>query len=259
MASRKEEKERLRAQRLAAERAAQSGGRRRLYAGYAVAGILTLAVIAGLVAVIASGGGGGTAAADACDNAHIQNTGSFKGLEPDCREGTQESVAPTQYGDLAVSAQKASCQLKLKLPDEGNTHVPNSTRVHYGTVPPTSGNHNPVPISDGAYSTPVTSDTSKQSNIRNEVHAMEHGRVEIHYAPDLPEDQQLALKGVFDADPDGMLLYPDPDMPYAVAVTAWTNEVVCPEYNPIVLDVIRNFRDQYRGNGPEQQIPVHLG
>src|SRR6266508_152341 len=120
MASRKEEKERLRAQRLAAERSAQSGGRRRLYAGYAVAGILTVAVIAGLVAVIASGGGGGDGAASACDNAHIQNTGSFKGLEPDCRKGTTESVAPTQYGDLAVSAQKAGCQLKLDLPDEGN-------------------------------------------------------------------------------------------------------------------------------------------
>lgn len=259
MASRKEEKERLRAQRLAAERAAQSGGRRRLFAGYVVAGVLAAAVIAGLVAVIAGGGGGGGAAASACDNAHIQNTGSFKGLTPDCRKGTTESVAPAQFGDLAVSAQKAGCQLKENLPDEGNTHVPNSTAVHYGTVPPTSGNHNPVPISDGAYSTPVTSDTSKETNIRNEVHAMEHGRVEVHYKPSLPEDQQLALKGVFDADPNGILLYPDPDMPYAVAVTAWTNEVVCPNFNPVVLDVIRNFRDKYRGNGPEQQIPINLG
>jgi hypothetical protein len=168
-------------------------------------------------------------------------------------------VAPTQFGDLAVSAEKAGCQLKENLPDEGNTHVPNSTPVHYGTVPPTSGNHNPVPISDGAYTTPVTSDTSQQTNIRNEVHAMEHGRIEIHYKPDLPEEQQLALKGVFDADPGGLLLFPDPDMPYAVAVTAWTNEVVCPNYNPVVLDVIRNFRDKYRGNGPEQQIPINLG
>ena len=259
MASRKEEKERLRAQRLAAERASQSGGRRRLMAGYVVAGLLTAAVIAGLVAVIASGGGGGSAAADACSNAHIQNTGSFKDLTPDCRQGTSESVAPTQFGDLAVSAQKAGCQLKENLPDEGNTHVPNSTPVHYGTVPPTSGNHNPVPISDGAYRTPVTSDTSKETNIRNEVHAMEHGRIEIHYKPGLPQDQQLALKGVFDADPDGVLLYPDPDMPYDVAVTAWTNEVVCPNYNPVVLDVIRNFRDKYRGNGPEQQVPINLG
>src|SRR3954471_2935691 len=256
MSSRREEKERLRQQRLAAERAAASTGQRRLIAGYIVAGALALAVVAGLVVVIFSGGGS-NAAADACSNAHIPNTGSFPGLEPDCRTGTPPP--PLQYADLAISAQKAGCQLKLNLPDEGNTHIPNSTPVHYGTVPPTSGNHNPVPISDGAYLTQITSDTSKETNIRNEVHAMEHGRIEIHYKPSLPEDQQLALKGVFDADPDGVLLFPDPDMPYDVAVTAWTNEVVCPNYNPVVLDVIRNFRDKYRGNGPEQQIPINLG
>ncbi|MFL5907989.1 MAG: DUF3105 domain-containing protein [Solirubrobacterales bacterium] len=256
MSSRREEKERLRQQRLAAERAAASTGQRRLIAGYIVAGALALAVVAGLVVVIV-GGGGSNAAADACSNAHIQNTGSFAGLEPDCRTGTPPP--PLQYADLAISAQKAGCQLKLNLPDEGNTHIPNSTPVHYRTVPPTSGNHNPVPISDGAYLTQITSDTSKQTNIRNEVHAMEHGRIEIHYKPTLPENEQLALKGVFDADPDGMLLYPDPDMPYDVAVTAWTNEAVCPHYNPVALDLIRNFRDTYRGNGPEQQIPIHLG
>jgi Protein of unknown function (DUF3105) len=255
MASRKEEKERLRAQRLAAERASQSGGRARLMAGYVVAGVLALAVIVGLVAVVTSGGGGG--GADACSNAHIQNTGTFKGLTPDCRKGTPPPAI--HYGDLAVSAQKAGCQLKLNLPDEGNTHVPDSTPVHYRTVPPTSGNHNPNPISDGAYTTPMTDDTSKSPNVRNFVHSMEHGRIEIHYKPTLPESQQLALKGVFDADSPGMLLFPDPNMPYAVAVTAWTNEAVCPAYNPLVLDVIRNFRDTYRGNGPEQQIPINVG
>ena len=74
MASRKEEKERLRAQRLAAERAAQSGGRRRLMAGYVVAGILTVAVVAGLVAVIASGGSG-SGTGNSCSEAHIKNSG----------------------------------------------------------------------------------------------------------------------------------------------------------------------------------------
>jgi hypothetical protein len=54
-----------------------------------------------------------------------------------------------------------------------------------------------------------------------------------------------------------MLLFPDPDMPYDVAVTAWTNEAVCPTYNETVLDVIRNFRDTYRGNGPEQ-VPINF-
>jgi Protein of unknown function (DUF3105) len=256
MASRKEEKERLRQQRLAAERAARSTGQRRLIAGYVVAGLLALAVVAGLVVVIVNGGGS-SAEASTCENAHIKNSGgTFRGLEPDCREGTPPPTI--QVADLQISAQRAGCQLKLDLPDEGNTHVPNSTPVDYKTVPPTSGNHNPVPIDDGAYTTPITSDTSKPTNIRNEVHAMEHGRIEIHYKPTLPEAQQLALKGVFDADPNGMLMYPDPDMPYDVAVTAWTNEVVCPNYNETVLDVVRNFRDTYRGNGPEQQIPIDL-
>jgi hypothetical protein len=256
MASRKEEKERLRQQRLAAERAAASKGRSRLVAGYVVAGALTLAVVAGLVAVIASGGGDG-GVGDVCSIAHVKNSGgTFRGLEPDCREGTPPP--PIKVADLQISAQQAGCELKLNLPDEGNTHVPNSTPVKYKTVPPTSGNHNPVPIDDGAYTTPITSDTSKPTNIRNEVHAMEHGRIEIHYKPSLPEAQQLALKGVFDDDPNGMLLYPDPDMPYDVAVTAWTNEAVCPHYNDAVLDVIRNFRDTYRGNGPEQGIPIDL-
>jgi hypothetical protein len=255
MASRKEEKERLRAQRLAAERAAQSGGRARLIAGYVVAGVLALAVIVGLVAVVTSGGGGGSGA---CSNAHIQNTGSFSGLTPDCRKGTPPPAL--QFADLQISAQKASCEVRLNLPDEGNTHVSNSTPVQYRTTPPTSGNHNPVPISDGAYTTPMSANPQTNGmNIRDEVHSMEHGRIEIHYKPSLPESEQLALKGVFDQNPDGMLLYPDPNMPYDVAVTAWTEMAVCPHYNPLVLDVIRNFRDTYRGNGPEQQIPIHVG
>jgi hypothetical protein len=137
--------------------------------------------------------------------------------------------------------------------------VPNSTPVDYKTVPPTSGNHNPVPIDDGAYKTPISPDPNHPGmNIRDMVHAMEHGRIEIHYKPSLPEEQQLAIKGVFDDDPNGMLMFPDPAMPYDVAITAWTNEVVCPNYNPGVLDVIRNFRDTYRGNGPEQGIPIVL-
>src|SRR5262245_24283834 len=136
MSSRREEKERLRAERLAAERAASSTARRRLYAGYVVAGVLAAAVFAGLVVVITSGGGGDDVS-NVCDNAHVVNSGgTFKGLEPDCREGTPPPAI--QYGDLKISADKAGCELRLDLPDEGNTHVPNSEQVQYKTVPPTS-------------------------------------------------------------------------------------------------------------------------
>ncbi len=263
MSSRREDKERLRAERIAAEAREHSQARRRLMAGYFVAGVLGVAVLAGLVVVLASSGGGngGVEASASCDNpdnAHVQSqTGSTEGLELDCREGTPPPEI--QFGDLRESAQKAGCELKLDLPDEGNTHIPDSKPFTYKTNPPTSGSHNPTPIADGAYLTPLSYDTSTSPNVRNFVHSLEHGRIEIQYNPDLPEEEQLALKGVFDEDPGGMILVPNPNMPYAVAVTAWTHLVGCPTYDPIVLDVIRNFRDTYRGNGPEQQIPVNLG
>ena len=55
--------------------------------GYAVAGVLTAAVLAGIVVVIASGGGGSGDKQPAA--AHIDTaTGSVNGVAPDARKGT---------------------------------------------------------------------------------------------------------------------------------------------------------------------------
>lgn len=243
MSSRREEKERLRAERIAAQAHDEAAARRRLMLGYIVAGALTLAVVAGLALVIASSGGGD--GADTPENAHIdQASGDFEGLEPDDREGSPPPAI--QVGELKAAANDAGCQLMEDLPDEGNSHLqPEQEPPAYATNPPTSGNHivTPLQIADGAYTTPP-------EPVRY-VHSLEHGRVEVQYKPNLPEDQQLALKGVFDDDPAGMLLFPNPDMPYQVAATAWTNLLGCPTYNETVLDAIRDFRDTYRGQGPE--------
>lgn len=250
MANRREERERLRAQRLASQ-GRGSSERARLLAGYVVAGILALAVLAGLVVVIASGSDGG-GSAETPDTAHIDPTvGIFERYEPDTREGT--APPPIQFGDLAQSAQEAGCDLRLDLPNEGNGHFGDEGLGNYKTNPPTSGDHYGVPtetasgpVADGAYTT-----TPPESRL---VHAMEHGRIEIRYSPDLPEDQQLALKGVFDDDPGGMIMVPDPDLNdagYVVAVSAWQNYTGCKTYDPLFLDVVRNFRDTFRGNGPE--------
>ena len=48
----------------------------------------------------------------------------------------------------------------------------------------------------------------------------------------------VTVKGVFDEEPEGILLFPDPNMPYDVAVTSWTNLVACPNYDPLVLDLM---------------------
>jgi hypothetical protein len=246
MASRKEEKERLRQSRLEAEKREASEAQRRLMLGYLIAGLLAAAVLAGLVLVIAGSGGGGGGGDAGPEEAHIvPETGTPpEGAEPDAREGATPPAI--QQADLEVAAKAADCELQLNLPDEGNSHLkPSDDPPDYATNPATSGDHivPPLQAADGAYLDPIEP--------VNFVHSLEHGRVEIQYDPDLPEEQQLALKGVFDESPAGMLMFPNPDMPYAVAVTAWTQLAGCDKYNDGVLDVIRDFRDSYRGQGPE--------
>lgn len=249
MASRKEEKERLRQQRLAAERRDAQAARSRLMAGYAIAGLLAAAVVVGIIVVIAGSGSDGGSAADTPENAHIDPTIGVVAADPDDREGTPPP--PVKQARLQQAARAANCQLRLDLPDEGSNHFTNENEGSYDTRPPTSGDHYGTPaeagtgaLADGAY--------ANTPPISRAVHSLEHGRIEIQYSPDLPEEDQLALKGVFDEDPNGMIIFPNRDMPYEVAATAWTNMLGCRSYDgPATLDAIRAFRDTFRGQGPE--------
>lgn len=178
-------------------------------------------------------------------------SGSDNGVAGDERAGTEPPAV--EQGDLDAAAEAAGCVLQLDLPDEGNTHLtPSDPPPDYKTNPPTSGSHIAPPLqqADGAY--------SESPRAVAYVHSLEHGRVAIQYSPDLGEDEQLALKGVFDASPAGMLLFPASGLPDAIAVMAWTQLMSCPSYEgPPTLDAIRAFRDAYRGNGPEP-VPIEL-
>jgi Protein of unknown function (DUF3105) len=249
MTTRREERERIRQERLAAQQAAASSEKRRLYLGYAVAGVIVVAIVAGIVVAIGGSGGGGDGASseDFPELAYVQpNIGAVPDyMEPDGRDGTDPP--PLQQGDLEAAAEAANCDLQLNLDDEGNTHFDDEDRVpNYQTNPPTSGDHYGVlnetasgALADGAYlNTPP---------VARVVHSMEHGRILIQYSPDLSEEEQLEIKGVFEESPQGVLMFPNPDMPYDVAVTAWTQLVGCRDYQgPETLDVIRDFRDIYR-------------
>jgi hypothetical protein len=246
MANRKEERERLRAERLAAERAATGDERKRLILGYFVAGLLGAVVIAGIVVAVMNSGGGAGDEAEVNEAAGIDpTTGAgnlLADLEPDEREGTPPP--PVEQADLEKAAEAAGCELKLGVEDQGNTHLePGSKLPDYDTNPPTSGDHFAENVPDGAYLT--------TPEIGNFLHSIEHGRIQIQYDPGLSEDEQLELKGLFDSDPQGMMMFPNPDMPYEVAATTWVNLIGCKEYTPEAIDALRAFRDQFRGQGPE--------
>ncbi len=244
MASRKEEKERLREERLAAQERESQTAKRRLYVGYGVAGVLAVAVVVGLVIVIASSGGGdGGGDQPSGANIDMQSGTVPNDVEPDAREGT--APADIQQANLATAAKDAGCDLQTDLKDEGNDHVAGGLPYSkYGTNPPTSGDHDPEPLADGDYLTTPP--------VGNFVHALEHGRIEVQYSSKLPESDQLALKGIVDEDAQGMLMFPNDKMPYEVAAVAWTQLLGCKKYEgDKTLDAIRDFRDTYRGNGPE--------
>ncbi len=230
----KSEREKRRQERIESEGSEAGSNRNRLIAGYAIAAAVVLA-IAVVVVVLASGGDSDSAPEG---DAHINlntSVGSTNGVEPDNRAGTVPAAA--KITDLAAAAKAAGCDLRLHLKDEGHNHLPvESPPPDYKTNPPTSGNHVEPPYqqADGAYT-----ETPEEIDY---VHSLEHGRLEIQYAPDLAEKDQLALKGLYDTMYGATLLFPNGKMPYEVAATTWTNLLGCPAYKgAATLDAIRAF------------------
>lgn len=231
MATRKEERERLRQLRVEAEQRDRRAQRKWLLLGYAVVGLIGATVIAGAIVVIIGSSGGG-----AGQGAHVNaESGSTNGVPTDDRSGTPPP--PVKVANLKNAAKQAGCDLRLGLPDEGHNHLAQgASPPNYKTNPPTSGSHVEPPYqqADGAYSkTPEEIDF---------VHSLEHGRMEIQYSPTLPEKDQLALRGLYDTLYGGTLLFPNSEMPYRVAATTWTNLLGCKTYKgSITEDAIRDF------------------
>ncbi len=213
----------------------ESSNPNRLIAGYAIASTVVLAVAA-LVFALASSGDDGDGDVPK-GSAHINLNaaiGSTNGIEPDNRAGT--APPPVKVANLTAAAQRAGCDLRLRLRDEGHNHIPVGSPPEYETNPPTSGDHVDPPYqqADGAYA-----EMPAEIDI---VHTLEHGRLEVMYAPDLPEADQLQLKGLYDTMYGATLLFPNDRMPYEVAATTWTNLLGCPTYEgAATLDAIRAF------------------
>jgi hypothetical protein len=161
------------------------------------------------------------------------DSGITNGIAPDSRAGIEPGEFEEQ--SLQEAAQAAACELRLHLPDEGHDHIPSSVlEPFYNTKPPTSGDHVDEQQADGAYR-----ETPPAVSV---VHSLEHGRLAIQYRPDLPKRAQLELIGLFDSIYGGTLLFPNPDMPYMVAATTWTNLVGCRSHrNALTLAAIQAF------------------
>jgi hypothetical protein len=233
------EREKLRQERIEAEKQASRGDSKRTLLAYGLGAIVVVAIIVGIIVASSSGGdsaGGG--------NAHINGNaefGSTNGVTPDEREGIPPP--PVKQTVLKKAAAEAGCYLQLHLKDEGHEHIPpNSPTPKYKTNPPTSGKHVEPPYqqADGAY--------LEEPEPIDFVHSLEHGRMEIQYAPDLSEKIQRELKGLYDTMYGATLLFPNTEMNYAVAATTWTNLMGCTSWEgQKTIDAIRAFGKQTWG------------
>jgi hypothetical protein len=163
--------------------------------------------------------------------------------------GSSTAVPPKRRTkDLAKAARAAGCQV-IRARDEGNEHVDrNVTAADYGTNPPTSGVHAPEWASDGIYRPGNT------PTLGTLVHTLEHGRINIQYAPGTDADTIAKLTGLFEELDKGhhLLLYENgTGMPFAVAATAWNHMLGCPEVNDRIYDAIRAFTARFVDQGPE--------
>jgi hypothetical protein len=239
MSSRIEEKERRKAERLAAQRKAEQAAARRHRLQLVGGGLIAVAIVSALVIGLTSGGGGGSGSPSA--NSPVSE--DIKGVK----------LPAPQIKDLKQAAAAAGCTLHT-YPIEGRTHV--SSIVNYKTNPPTSGNHNPTPAADGVY------DPSNTPAKENFVHTLEHGRIEYQYRPGTPGAEIRQLEALWNETVMGtpgykqLLFQNNTKMPFAVAAVAWGQLLGCPAFNPKIFDALRDFRTAYLDKGPEQIPPT---
>jgi hypothetical protein len=231
MSSRKEQKEKLREERLAKEAAAKAAERRRRMLGLGVGGGLAVAAVVAVVVAIAAGGGGG-------------------GKKPNPAPKNSVPIPAQKITDLNAAAKAAGCTLRSFTPGPNDrTHT--ESRVNYKQNPPVFGPHNPVWASDGDYVGQGAPPTEKL------VHPLEHGRVDIWYKPTLPQRQISQLETLFSepisGKPEGykQILVERPSLPGAVAASSWGHQLVCPQFNDKVFDALRTFRATFVDKGPE--------
>jgi hypothetical protein len=238
MSSRQEEKERRRQERLAREAEAAEATRRRKLVGYASGGVLVVAIVVAVVVAVAGGGGG--------------KTKTPTTAKPPAKTAPIPAAKLTSL-DAAVKA--AGCRLQTFIPGPADReHVTGS--VTYKQNPPVFGPHYPIPLSDGDYAHGAAPQTERA------VHALEHGRVDIWFKPTLPANAISQLETLFN-EPIAQgapkaykqLLIPRPDMPSAVAASAWGQQLTCPKFNAKVFDALRAFRKAFVDHAPESQIP----
>jgi hypothetical protein len=234
VASRQEEKEARRRERLERERKEASAAARRKRLQLVGGVLLGIAAIAAVAIAVVIGTGGGD------DETEAQN--------PDAAASASAKLPEQATSDYEAAAKAAGCTLQNPKYEGAGHEEKDFKPSDYKTNPPTSGAHYPEWYDDGVYEPGTT------PNLGMLVHTLEHGRIDVQYKKGTDKATVAKLEALLAEQNDGyhMLLFENTTgMTPAVAATAWTHSLTCPEMNDKVFDAIRTFRSRYIDKGPE--------
>lgn len=144
-------------------------------------------------------------------------------------EGDEISLPPVRETRLSDAARAAGCQLR-------QSFDPDALR------PAVTGPQAPAARPD------VYTRAPRSSRLTG---ALRRGIVVIHYRPSLAGARVDQLERLQQAVPEGTIVAPNAEMPYAVAATAWTRLLGCSRFEDATLDAIRLFRGRFIGRGPD--------
>jgi hypothetical protein len=237
MSHRRDQKERLRAERERREAEAKAAAQRKRLVGVLAAAALGIAAV--VIVIVVAGGGGDSGGKNVRGSGDLFPSGG--------------SIPKQKVFDLPKAAAAASCQLTSNKATSREHITDINQKVQYATNPPNSGKHYYVPADDGLYPGPPPKDVQL-------VHNQEHGRVIIWVKPTLPVDDRKQIRALFDEDQYQMVVVQRANMPYAIAATAWGKDpqelgtgytMGCDKWSPEIIDALRTFRDEHRSDGPE--------
>ena len=237
MASRKEQKEALRRERLEREQAAAQAAQRKRLIGVVVAAVLVLGIVGALAVVVLAGGdddgGGGGGGGGDGDTAQVSYPDG--GELPDQRQA-----------DLKQAVAASGCKQEEHQAEGSGQHTEDP--VNYQTEPPALGAHNPSAVDDAIY--------EEAPPAEQVVHGLEHGRIVVWVRPDASDELLGQIKALYDEDPYHVIVVPRSELKEPVAVTAWQAPdngriLRCAQPGDEMWDAIRAFKEQYRDKAPE--------
>lgn len=169
------------------------------------------------------------------------------------------SVA-AKFRELGGTFQTYPALPNLRYKGQRIRHVPAMPPGYkYNSTPPSSGIHTDATVIWGIYDEPIPTISS--------VHNLEHGGIVIRYGPDVPAAEVEKLREFYIDDPNGLVVAPMPGLGDDIALAAWTydrgrqndrsyeGEGRLAKITRFDEDAFNAFKDEFRGQGPEQ-FPV---